>query len=244
MPIYSIAGLRVKIENCEGRIIRQAEPYLSPDQSDHGVDISISVDSARIEKAVTEHPELSRPDWGYMLSGDDFYRSLLCFDGMLLHASCVVVDGVAYAFSADSGVGKSTHTELWLKHFGDRAYMLNDDKPAIRIIDGVVHACGTPWSGKYDYSVPEIVPLGGICFISRDEVNHIEKAPTEKAVFNIFSQTLRKLGEENMDKLLNVIEKIFSSVPLWQLGCNISDEAVEVAYGAMKRELSEIINEE
>ncbi len=238
MAIYNIAGLTVKIENCGGRTLKQAKAYLSENQSEsQNIDIVINVDDARVKRAVKEHPELSAPDWDYMISGNDFYVGLLHFDGILLHSSCVVVDGVAYAFSADSGVGKSTHTQLWLKHFGDRAYILNDDKPAIRKIDGKIYACGTPWSGKNDCSVPEIVPLGGICFIERDTYNHIEKAPVEKAVFNIFSQTLRKLGETNMDRLLDVIESIFSSVPLYQLGCNISDEAVEVAYGTMKRKL-------
>ncbi len=244
MPYYSIAGLKVKIENSFGRIEKQARAYLVPDQSDdQSVDITVNVSAARIQRAVEKHPELSSQDWLYMLSGDDFYTKLLNYDGILLHSSCVVVDGVAYAFSADSGVGKSTHTQLWLKHFGDRAYMLNDDKPAIRKIGGVMCACGTPWSGKYDYSVPEIVPLGGICFISRDTTNHIEKAPVKDAVFNIFSQTVRKLHAPKMEKLLDVIESIFSQVPLYQLGCNISDEAVEVAYGAMKRDLKELTDE-
>jgi hypothetical protein len=111
------------------------------------------------------------------------------------------------------------------------------------MIDGTVYACGTPWSGKYDCSVPETVPLGGICFLERDTVNRIEKAPVEKAVFNIFSQTVRKLGEKKMENLLDVIENIFSKVPLWQLGCTVSDEAVEIAYGAMKRSKTEILHE-
>ena len=244
MSFYSIAGLTVKIENCGGRTLRQAKAYLSDNQSEEqNADIVINIDEKRVEKHVSEHPELSAADWDYMLSGNDFYVQLLKYNGILLHSSCVVVDGVAYAFSADSGVGKSTHTQLWLKHFGDRAYILNDDKPAIRKIDGVIYACGTPWSGKYDMSVPKLVPLGGICFVERDTENHIEKASVKKAVFNIFSQTVRQLGEENMNRLLDVVEDIFGSVGLYELGCNISDEAVEVSYGAMKRDLSEIINE-
>ena len=72
--------------------------------------------------------------------------------------------------------------------------MLNDDKPAIRLVGGRVYACGTPWSGKYDYSTPGMVPLAGICFLERAEENFIHPADTKKAVFNIFSQTVRKLG--------------------------------------------------
>ncbi|MBQ8981824.1 MAG: hypothetical protein IJ077_09480 [Eubacterium sp.] len=234
--IYNIAGLRVKIENCSGRTLRQAKPYLADDQSEtQDIDIVINVDEKRVAEAVREHPELSAPDWDYMISGNDFYVGLLHHGGILLHSSCVVVDGVAYAFSADSGVGKSTHTKLWLKKFGDRAYILNDDKPAIRLIDGKLYACGTPWSGKEDLSVPKIVPLGAICFVERSSENRVEKAQVSEAVYKIMSQTLRKLGAKNMDNLLNVLEQICEKVPLYNLYCNISDEAADVSYNAIKR---------
>ena len=241
MPYYDIAGLRVKIERCSGRTEKQSRPYLAENQSDDlKPDIIINTSEEKIHHYMEKHPELGYDDWAYMLTGSDFYAALLKFNGMLLHSSCIVVDGVAYAFSADSGTGKSTHAELWLKHFGERAYMLNDDKPAIRKIDGKIYACGTPWSGKYDYSKPENVRLGAICFIERSETNHIKKADTNKAVFNIFSQTVRKLGETGMNLLFDVIEDIFSSIPLYELGCNISDEAFEVSSSAMLKTLEEL----
>lgn len=242
MPFYDIAGLKVKINDCRGRTKKQAIPYLSENQSDNQhFDIEITVNEKRVEGAMAEHPELNFDDWQYMLTGSDFYTELVKFDGILLHSSCIVVDGVAYAFSADSGTGKSTHTGLWLKRFGDRAYMLNDDKPAIRIIDGKIYACGTPWSGKYDYSTPKVVPLGGICFLERSEDNWIKPADTSKAVFNIFSQTVRRLGMADMNKMFDVLESIFKSVPIYQLGCNISDEAVDTSYNAMKKDLNELV---
>lgn len=235
MAICDIAGLKVNIKNNSGRTAKQAIPYHSNNQSeDQEIDIVIDVTKDRVKTAMEEHPELKQDDWEYMLTGSDFYTYLLKYNGILLHSSCVVVDGYAYAFSADSGTGKSTHTQLWLKHFGDRAHILNDDKPAIRIIDDKVYACGTPWSGKYDYSTPEIVPLAGICFLERSEDNWIKKAETSKAVYNIFSQTVRRLGPNAMEKLFDVLENIFSKVPIWELGCNISDDAVLTSYNAMK----------
>lgn len=236
MPIYDIAGLKVNMVNPKGRTAKQAQPYLAADQDENQhIDIVIDVDEKRVLKAMEEHPELVQDDWEYMITGSDFYTELLKYSGILLHSSCIVVDGMAYAFSADSGTGKSTHTQLWLKYFGDRAHMLNDDKPAIRLIDGKVYACGTPWSGKYDYSSPEIAELAGICFLERSEDNWIRKADTGKAVFNIFSQTVRKLNADRMDMLFDVLEQIFAKVPLYEFGCNISREAVLTSYNAMKR---------
>ncbi len=236
MAIYDIAGLKVEIKNNKGRTEKQARAYLAGNQdSNQHIDIVIDVDEQRVLDAMAEHPELVQDDWEYMITGADFYRELIKFDGILLHSSCIVVDGMAYAFSADSGTGKSTHTKLWLERFGDRAYMLNDDKPAIRLIDGKPYACGTPWSGKYDYSSPEIVPLAGICFLERSENNWIKKADTGKAVFNIFSQTVRNLNSSGMEKLFDVLEEIFEKVALYEFGCNISQEAVDVSYNAMKK---------
>lgn len=236
MAIYDIAGLKVNIVNPKGRTAKQAIPYLAENQDENQhIDIVIDVDEKRVLDAMKEHPELVQDDWEYMLTGSDFYTELLRFNGILLHSSCIVVDDKAYAFSADSGTGKSTHTQLWLKHFGSRAYMLNDDKPAIRLIDDKVYACGTPWSGKYDYSSPRVVELAGICFLERSEENWIKRADTGRAVFNIFSQTLRKLNADKMDNLFDVLEQIFAKVPLYELGCNISEEAMLTSYNAMKK---------
>ena len=241
MSIYSIAGLTVKMDNVSGRTLKQAKSYLSPNQDENQkVDIVIKITQEEIDNAVKEHPELNQEDWEYMLTGSSFYNQVIAFNGFLLHSSCVVVDDVAYAFSADSGVGKSTHTNLWLKHFGERAYMLNDDKPCIRIIDDKIYACGTPWSGKYDYSTPKIAPLGGICFVERSEENWIKPAKSKDAIFNIFNQTVRKIGPKAMNRLLDVLEKVFDNVPIYELGCNISDEAVLTSYNAMKRKKDEI----
>lgn len=233
MSVYDIAGLRVEIRNEKGRTEKQAKPYLSANQDKQDIDIVIDVDEKRVLSAMKEHPELVQDDWEYMLTGSDFYTELIRYNGILLHSSCVVVDDRAYAFSADSGTGKSTHTQLWLEHFGDRAYILNDDKPAIRLIDGKVYACGTPWSGKYDYSTPRNVELAGICFLERSDNNWIKTADTGKAVFNIFSQTVRKLNRDKMDNLFDVLEQLFAKVPLFEMGCNISDDAVVMSYNAM-----------
>lgn len=240
MAIYDIAGLKVQIINPKGRTKKQAIPYLAENQDENQhIDITINVNEKRVLKAMEEHPELVQDDWEYMLTGSDFYSALIGYNGILLHSSCIVVDDKAYAFSADSGTGKSTHTHLWLKHFGKRAYMLNDDKPAIRLIDGKVYACGTPWSGKYDYSTPKVVELAGICFLERSENNWIKKADTGKAVYNIFSQTIRNLNQSGMDLLFDVLEQIFAKVPLYEFGCNISEDALMTSYNAMAKGIME-----
>lgn len=69
-------------------------------------------------------------------------------DTIMIHASSVVIDGEGCAFIGPSGVGKSTHSRLWLDHI-PHARLLNDDQPILRRMpDGRVYIYGSPWSGK------------------------------------------------------------------------------------------------
>jgi hypothetical protein len=61
-------------------------------------------------------------------------EKLLDYDTLLFHGSLIAVDGEGYLFTAKSGTGKSTHTKLWREYFGDRAVMVNDDKPLLHLV--------------------------------------------------------------------------------------------------------------
>lgn len=76
-----------------------------------------------------------------------FAQNILLHDGISLHASCVLCQGLAYLFMGASGTGKSTHASLWIEAFPGTE-LLNDDNPAVRIFGDRVVAFGTPWSGK------------------------------------------------------------------------------------------------
>ena len=67
---------------------------------------------------------------------------------VMFHGSAIAVDGVAYIFTALSGTGKSTHTRLWRSLFGDRAVMVNDDKPLLTVGQSGVTVHGSPWNGN------------------------------------------------------------------------------------------------
>lgn len=235
MPIYDIAGLRVEMSPAYPTLQRQAAAYLSPDQT-AGADMTVAVSDAFLAQKQAENPHLTLDDCEYIWFGSQFYRKLLSFDGFMLHASAVMLDGRAYLFSAPSGTGKSTHTQLWLRHFGERAAILNDDKPALRRIGGTFFACGTPFSGKVDLSRPCIVPLGGVCLLHRAEQNTVRRLGTAQALPKIFNQTIRPQDGGAMDRLLSLLDGFFRSVAVFEMGCNISTEAVQTAYGAMKGE--------
>lgn len=224
---YKIAGLIVKMDSF-GRTVEQAKPYEWEGSAQPDV---VIVSNFRNFQA--RYPGISDNDAEYLCSGASFYRQLLDADGMMLHASAVVVDGKAYLFTADSGTGKSTHTQLWLKKFGERAYILNDDKPALRLEHGVWYAYGTPWSGKHDISVDARIPVGGVAVVERGELNEIFPFTGVEVIRVILSQVNRPRAQEYRVKLMELLDKLITNVPVWKLRCNMEPEAADVSYGAM-----------
>lgn len=227
MKHYCIAGLRVAMDTY-GRTASQACPYEVPVAGEPDLTIHSTAEQLR-----QHHPYLTVDDSEYISTGSSFYTQLLSFEGMMLHSSCVVVDEKAYLFTANSGTGKSTHTQLWLDHFGERAYILNDDKPALRFVDGVWYAYGTPWSGKYDINKNACVPVAGIAVLERGSENEICRFGGIEAVQFILNQVVRPGAAQYRIRVLEILNKLMSNVPIWKLKCNMDPEAATVSYSAM-----------
>ncbi len=160
---------------------------------------------------------------------------LLYCDTLLFHGSVIAVDGEGYLFTAKSGTGKSTHTRLWREYFGERAVMVNDDKPLLHITDSGVTAYGTPWDGKHRLSTNTAVPLKGICILTRDTTNHIESVEPHAVYPLIVQQTNRSLSSDGVKHTLSLIDHMLNVVPVYRLGCNMDIEAAVVAYEGMNR---------
>lgn len=228
---YLIAGLRIRMDTW-GRTEKQAEPYLTETAGEADI-------------VITSHPEtlhekqshLSLDDCEYLSTGGSFYRQLIQFDGMMLHSSAVVMDGYTYLFSAPCGTGKSTHTTMWRETFGyDRVFMLNDDKPALRLENGHWYAYGTPWSGKTDQNTNVRVPLGGICVLTRGETNEIVPFGGMQAAMAIMEQTARPAGMDGRGRMLELVDSLLCSVPVWKLKCTPTHDAARVSQKAMSEE--------
>lgn len=154
-------------------------------------------------------------------------------DVLMLHGSLVAVDGEGYLFTARSGTGKSTHTRLWRQAFRERAVMVNDDKPFLRLTGGGVLACGAPWSGKHGLDANVTVPLKGICILRRGSENRIRRIEAEEAEVMLRHQGSRPLDPEKEPQFLSLVDKMLNTVPLWQMDCTKDPESALVSYRAM-----------
>ena len=154
-------------------------------------------------------------------------------DTLLFHGSVVAVDGAAYLFTAKSGTGKSTHTRLWREVFGERAVMINDDKPFLQIGEQGVTVHGSPWMGKHRLGCNAAVPLYAICILTRGQANRIEPLPAREAVPMLLQQTNRPLNRGMLPRYMHLLDELSKRVEFYHLACNMEPEAAIVAYQAM-----------
>lgn len=234
MKGYKIAELTVNMETF-GRTFQHAEKYTVSDQPFDDPQITINISDKKRSRLLENLKGRCSEDMAeYMLSGREFYRQLIDFNGFMLHSSAVVLEDKAYLFSADSGVGKSTHTALWRQCFPE-AYILNDDKPAIRLLEGKFFVYGTPWSGKTEQNENRKVELGGICFLHRSSQNEISPMETKKAIENLLMQTVRLgLKEPEFTKIYAVWDRLLSEYQIYDLGCLADRQAAYLSSKVLK----------
>ena len=172
---------------------------------------------------------LQKTDFEYMYSGEMFANRLTCLGAGVLHSSTIVYQGVGIAFSAVSGTGKSTHTGLWKRYYGESVEILNDDKPAICFREELPYIYGTPWSGKTELNQNQSAPLKAIIFLKRDTRNWMEPIGMAERMYNLTNQlNLPAYEEELCEKSVLFAKRLALAVPMYYLHCNMERQAVEV----------------
>ena len=237
---YKIADKVVEVTS----IYNEVHEYCAEYQTDEPADYSVMTAQADIdyerEKSAREDEiegiPVRRFSNGYLEELAVYRRiaeKMIEFDTVLFHGSVIAVDGAGYLFTAKSGTGKSTHTRLWREYFGDRAVMVNDDKPLLHIADTVT-AYGTPYNGKHRLGSNISVPLKAICILTRSADNHIERITREQAYTMLLQQVYRPADMLKMAKTLALVDRLADSVNFYRLSCNMDISAAKVAFEGMQ----------
>jgi hypothetical protein len=156
------------------------------------------------------------------------------YDTWLMHGSAVAVGEEAFLFTAASGTGKTTHTRLWLEQIPG-AYVVNGDKPLLRLRDGFCEVCGTPWSGKENMNRNVIVPLRAICFLNRGAETQIEEISFRDAAPLLLQQSYRPRDSLIMQKTMTMIRALGDCTRFYCLFCNMEPEAALVSWNGMRK---------
>ncbi len=168
-------------------------------------------------------------------------RQMLEFNVLAIHGSALCMDGEAIIFTAPSGTGKSTHARFWREVFGDRVWMINDDKPMIRVEDGRALVCGTPWDGRHRLSRNASAPLRAIVKLERDTENHIgpmNRADAFQLLMTHGACTKRgpmRLSGAAKLRAMALETALLDMADFYRLGCSMERDAARVAWEGIRK---------
>lgn len=241
---YLLAGHIVEIQSLYPQVHALCADYRAEGRPEYRIVVT-PADIARERERSARTDE--REGAGPRSYGDPYLETLAVYrklaqalaeeDILLMHGSVVAVDGQAYLFTAKSGTGKTTHTRLWLRQFGSRALVVNGDKPLLHITSEGVTVYGTPWDGKEHLSTNTACPLRAVCILTRSETNHIRRVSKQEALPMLCQQTHRPGDSAAVAKMLALVDRLGSMVPMYRLGCNMEPEAARVAYRGMNLDI-------
>lgn len=159
----------------------------------------------------------------FLMAG--FYSYMSLREALLLHASAVCHNEKAIVFTAASGVGKTTQSELWQKY--RNATIINGDKVFLTEESDKIIAWGSPWKGSSPYAENIGAEVAAIVILEQDEENQIRKL----SGMEILEKLLPHIFFPNWDAqcesiVLDFLNEVLERTEVYLLSCRPDEEAV------------------
>lgn len=206
--------------------------------TDSPCDFSVSVSQADIDAEAAADAESKS---GFMYEISAVQRKIAevfpLHRRFLMHGAAITYKNDAYLFCAPSGVGKSTHISLWKRYLGAEVDIINGDKPFLSLEEGAdgqyLRVYGSPWAGKELWQKNRSEALRAICFISQGSENSISRLQPGQCLPWLMRQVYIPRDTGAAVETLQLVDRLVSLVPLYQLSCNISEDAVKCCFEAL-----------
>lgn len=172
---------------------------------------------------------------------DTIFISLLALErhearrgAFILHCAYMDFEGKAILFSGPSGIGKSTHSNLWCDAFPSKARVLNGDKCLLTAEDGAVYANGWPVCGSSGICHNEQRKVACIVLLQQAMVNQFVVEKPMRNFKQVLAQTtINYWNNRYTDRAMDFIELLLRQVGCGTYACNISREAAVILYNEL-----------
>ncbi len=149
---------------------------------------------------------------------------------VVFHSSAICVNGGAFLITARSGVGKSTHTRNLKEFIGEEFKYINDDKPLIKVSDGIT-VFSAPWNGKERRGSDISAPLKAILFLNRGETNTYRKIDNKEEIYiKMLSQIYLPKEKAKREKALKVADNLLKNVNFYEINVTKDIESAKMTY--------------
>ena len=153
-------------------------------------------------------------------------KEMICGASLVFHSAYISKDDEAILFSAPSETGKSTQAALWEQYRGAR--VVNGDRSLLMRENEKWYAYGWPICGSSEICHNETYPIRAIVMLYQAKENVIRKLKGAEAVKKVISQTMINMwNKEFITATMDLVQQLVMEVPVYELGCNISEDAVK-----------------
>ena len=168
-----------------------------------------------------------------------------------IHSASILYRDQVWLFSGHSGMGKSTHTNLWKEQFGTK--IINGDLNLIGWSNGeqtnigqsvdksgskghpIVY--GMPWCGTSGIASIKSYPLGGIVLLGRSDNDHFESLTNDQKIVRVMQRMISPVWTEDMlETNLKCAAKLAKEVPIYYLLCTKEPSAAYVMKARIDKE--------
>ena len=168
-----------------------------------------------------------------------------------IHSASILYQDQVWLFSGHSGMGKSTHTNLWKEQFGTE--IINGDLNLIGWNSGKQDSSGQnanktsskghpivygmPWCGTSGISSTKSYPLGGIVLLGRSDNDHFESLTNDQKIVRVMQRMISPVWTEDMlEANLKCADKLAKEVPIYYLLCTKEPSAAYVMKARIDKE--------
>lgn len=168
-----------------------------------------------------------------------------------IHSASILYRDQVWIFSGHSGMGKSTHTNIWKEQFGTE--IINGDLNLIgwsnggqdnigqsvnkQSLKGHPIVYGMPWCGTSGIASTKSYPLGGIVLLGRSDNDHFESLQNDQKIVRVMQRMISPVWTEDMlEANLKCAAKLAKEVPIYYLLCTKEPSAAYVMKARIDKE--------
>ncbi|MDD5934263.1 MAG: hypothetical protein PUC65_01665 [Clostridiales bacterium] len=187
---------------------------------------SLSDDSCKPILSPNSDLNLSTVDYLFYTIRDVFLLWIQKKDMIAVHSSTIIYKEKAYLFSACSGTGKTTHTNMWVDRF--HVDILDGDITVLALEDDIPVAYGIPWCGTSGKYLNRRVLLGGIIFLAQACHNRVSKLTLFEAILRCSARCFTPTWTKELSNLnLSIVERLIPKTLCCFLECLPDQGAVD-----------------
>lgn len=145
--------------------------------------------------------------------------------GFVFHCSYIERNGKAILFTAPSETGKSTQAELWKDLRASQ--IINGDRAAVRIVDGIAMAEGIPFAGSSDYCQNRSLPIEAVVYLGQAPDTSIRRMRGYESFVRVWEGvSVNTWDREDVELVSAAVKRLVEMVPVFHLPCTPDESAV------------------